>query len=853
MASITTGTNYCMKWQNFQVHLAFELYQLLKLESMVDVTLKADGEAFQAHKIILSASSPFFQEILSPIENDCHPIIILDEVPAVDVKAILEFIYFGEIKVEGANIFSVLKTAQSLKITALLEIENHIIQNPICTSTVSNEIEVTITTPQNKKAIHPKAKSPAKKQDKTKVLGQSSVPTKQVLGQSSVPKQVLGHSSLPLKQVLEQPSIPPKQVLGQQTQQRVVQTSLPSQLKLGQTTLPVKKPPTQPVVPALSTNLNYLNVSPPKTSLPTFSPCKSSSILPLKQTISNRPDLPLVPIVSPPKVSTKRSLSLLDPIPSKSNSLPSTSFTSIDPSLSLSNSLFTKSIYYSDSFDGVISKPLAELQPLETIENTEKFTHKDGSQFIALDGFSAGSLLNESSQKGDNNAESISKSNESSKNTEIHVVQFDGLEPMLDDDDDDDPLGPWLTLKPSTTNNEVKQSSKLAEPVDLPQQTEQNNQFVIVGPDGKETHCLVDEFFMTVDDDRDNCQSGPSSIQTTLSKEDMLNRAIDEIANTNKSITEIVNQYNIPRSTLYYRAKSSGIRVSDRDTYNEFMQTVDKAVNYVKGGATLREACDKYGVSKTVLWRKVNKTLGHKALTLRSQCKSKYSQSSLKMALSELRSGFNLAMVCKKYSIPFATLHRAQNRLIDLGLLTKEKGHMPRYEKDQIKQSKLLQAVRAVQEKHMTTSQAAIYYNVPKVTLWRKLSYLNKMMDDMDIEEIEMDSLDLVEEVEEGEEKDKFILPDHFKQDEEMMILMMEEESLQDEAEYTVLGEENISTPTLNNDKEAMLSGNAASASEQQQEEEEEEGFLFKSKTVEGDDLGTSFILVNEDMCLKID
>lgn len=62
------------------------------------------------------------QEILSPIENDCHPIVILADVPANDVKAILEFIYYGEIKVEGANIFSVLKTAQNLKISALLEV-----------------------------------------------------------------------------------------------------------------------------------------------------------------------------------------------------------------------------------------------------------------------------------------------------------------------------------------------------------------------------------------------------------------------------------------------------------------------------------------------------------------------------------------------------------------------------------------------------------------------------------------------------------------------------------------------------------------------------------------------------------
>ncbi|KAI5735599.1 hypothetical protein M8J77_020440 [Diaphorina citri] len=785
MAAITTGTNFCMKWQNFQVHLAFELYQLLKMESMVDVTLKAEGEAFQAHRIILSASSPFFQEILSPIENDCHPIVILADVPANDVKAILEFIYYGEIKVEGANIFSVLKTAQNLKISALLEIENHLMQNPICTSTINNEIEVSITTPPNKYSTPPKSKSTPKKPDRTKVLGQPTLP--------------------------------------QQDN--------------------TKKTPSQPSLPVLSTNLNSLNVASSKTSLASSSPSKSNSILPSRVTpskTSQPTSQSLFPIVtetkSPPKVPTKRPLPPLEPATSSKTSslISSNSFTSIESPLSSSS--FSKSIFYSDpSYDTVISKPLAELQP-DTNDIHDKFSHKDGSDFIALEGLSAG-LISEDEVSKENHSNVGEVVNpvlfSQSKNTEVHVVQFDGLEAI---NEEENPLAPWLTLKPPI---EPKDSSKESQLTTTNTSETNDQQFFIVGLDG--SHCSVDEFFMSVDDG--GSVPVPQPEEKTIAKADLINQAIEDIATNKKTISDIVNTYNIPRSTIYYRAKSSGIKIGEK--YNKLVKDLDDAVKYVKGGATLKEACDKYGVAKTVLWRRVNKELGHRALTARAQCKSKYSQTSLENALLDLKNGINLANVCKKYNIPPATLHRARNRLIDLGHLSKEKVFMPRYNKDMTKRARLLAAVRAVQDKEMTTTQASLFYKVPKVTLWRKLSYLNKMINlNIKIEEMEMDSFEMEEEEDEDE---VFMLPPNYQeeamQDEEMMILMMEEES-QEGTKYMLSEEENSSqTPLINTENSLLISDS--------EEVGDAHNFLIKTEP-EDEMTTTSYILVNNDMCLKI-
>ena len=62
-----------------------------------------DGQSCKAHKMILSACSPYFKALLE--ENPAkHPIIILKDVPFQHLTAILEFMYAGEVNVAQVRI-----------------------------------------------------------------------------------------------------------------------------------------------------------------------------------------------------------------------------------------------------------------------------------------------------------------------------------------------------------------------------------------------------------------------------------------------------------------------------------------------------------------------------------------------------------------------------------------------------------------------------------------------------------------------------------------------------------------------------------------------------------------------------
>ena len=82
---------------------------------MSDVTLASDdGFTMKAHKIILASRSTYFYQLFK--NQPCkHPIVILRDVNQANLKAILEFMYKGEINLPKQDLPELLKIAELLK------------------------------------------------------------------------------------------------------------------------------------------------------------------------------------------------------------------------------------------------------------------------------------------------------------------------------------------------------------------------------------------------------------------------------------------------------------------------------------------------------------------------------------------------------------------------------------------------------------------------------------------------------------------------------------------------------------------------------------------------------------------
>lgn len=109
---------FSLKWNNHTSHLLGVFHSLLQSESLVDVTLSCDGQTIRAHKLVLSACSPYFKTLFEE-HTESHPIVILKDVSYSELRSVVQFMYRGEIEVEQTDLDSLFSTAETLMIRGL--------------------------------------------------------------------------------------------------------------------------------------------------------------------------------------------------------------------------------------------------------------------------------------------------------------------------------------------------------------------------------------------------------------------------------------------------------------------------------------------------------------------------------------------------------------------------------------------------------------------------------------------------------------------------------------------------------------------------------------------------------------
>lgn len=116
-----------LKWQSFPSHLAVSLDTCYEKQQFVDLSLVCkDGTILKCHKMVLANSSTFFRRLLMANDHP-HPMIILHDIEADDLKTIVNFMYCGEIQVVQSEVRRLLKLAEILEVTGLRHIQTSVL------------------------------------------------------------------------------------------------------------------------------------------------------------------------------------------------------------------------------------------------------------------------------------------------------------------------------------------------------------------------------------------------------------------------------------------------------------------------------------------------------------------------------------------------------------------------------------------------------------------------------------------------------------------------------------------------------------------------------------------------------
>ena len=116
---MATPEKFCLKWTDFERNVCTAFGSLRKDEDFTDVTLASeDGHQIEAHRVILGASSPFFQTLLKKNKH-AHPLIYMRGIKSIDLVAIVDFLYYGETNVYQDNLESFLNIAEELSLRGL--------------------------------------------------------------------------------------------------------------------------------------------------------------------------------------------------------------------------------------------------------------------------------------------------------------------------------------------------------------------------------------------------------------------------------------------------------------------------------------------------------------------------------------------------------------------------------------------------------------------------------------------------------------------------------------------------------------------------------------------------------------
>ncbi|RZF43289.1 hypothetical protein LSTR_LSTR001550 [Laodelphax striatellus] len=112
--------SFHLRWNNHLQNLRTLFESIYNEQNLVDVTLSCSDGMLKAHKLVLSACSPYFEAVFR--ENPCkHPIVILKGIQLQEIKTLLEYMYIGSVDVLEDDLEVLLNVANELQVKGLVQ------------------------------------------------------------------------------------------------------------------------------------------------------------------------------------------------------------------------------------------------------------------------------------------------------------------------------------------------------------------------------------------------------------------------------------------------------------------------------------------------------------------------------------------------------------------------------------------------------------------------------------------------------------------------------------------------------------------------------------------------------------
>merc|ERR1712038_512944 len=109
---------FCLRWNDFESNISVAFREIERRKRFFGVTLACDDSQIQAHKVILSACSPFFRNVLRRNPHQ-HPLLYLKGVKYKELLCVLNFMYQGEVNVAQEELNTFLAVAEDLRVKGL--------------------------------------------------------------------------------------------------------------------------------------------------------------------------------------------------------------------------------------------------------------------------------------------------------------------------------------------------------------------------------------------------------------------------------------------------------------------------------------------------------------------------------------------------------------------------------------------------------------------------------------------------------------------------------------------------------------------------------------------------------------